>query len=287
MNGIPFVKMHGCGNDFILVDAFETPPPANLEALARRVNDRRFGIGGDGLILVLPGARLPFRMRMFNPDGSEAEMCGNGIRCFAKFVHERGYADGPEIPVETGAGDLKLVLEGEDVRVDMGIARTKKGEVPVAGPPQEEARDIPVTLDGQQFRGFGVSMGNPHFVIPVEDVASVPLAEWGPRLERNFELFPNGANIHFVQVLGAEEIVQRTWERGAGATLACGTGACACVVACSELGLTSRNVLVHLPGGDLRIEVEESRRVWMIGPAEAVYEGTWTDELGRLASEIV
>jgi diaminopimelate epimerase len=287
MNGIPFAKMHGCGNDFILVDAFETPPPSNLEALARQLNDRRFGIGGDGLILVLPGARLPFRMRMFNPDGSEAEMCGNGIRCFAKFVHERGYALGPEIPVETGAGDLRLLLEGEQVRVDMGLARTKRGEIPMAGPAQEEARDIPVTLDGRVYRGFGVSMGNPHFVIPVEDVSSVPLSNWGPRLERNFELFPQGVNVHFVQVLSRGEIVQRTWERGAGATLACGTGACASVVACSLSGRTDPIVLVHLPGGDLRIEVEESRRVWMIGPAEAVYEGVWTDELGRLASQVV
>ncbi len=274
MSRLAFTKMHGCGNDFILVDAFETPPPADAATLARQLNDRHFGIGGDGLILVLPGDRLRFKMRMFNPDGSEAEMCGNGIRCFARLVHERGYADG-EIPVETGAGDLTLLIEEGLVRVDMGVARLLKGEIPMTGPPEEPAQRLQLRIGERTVEATAVNMGNPHCVIPMEAVDDIPLAEWGPPIEGNTALFPERTNVHFVQVLTPTEIKQRTWERGAGATLACGTGACASAVACHSLGLTERAVTVHLPGGDLRIEFEESGRVWMIGPAEYVFEGVW------------
>lgn len=274
MNRLAFTKMHGCGNDFILVDAFQTAPPGDPAEMARQLNDRHFGIGGDGLILVLPGDRLRFKMRMFNPDGSEAEMCGNGIRCFARLVHDRGYAN-HEIPVETGAGDLTLLIEDRMVRVDMGIARLLKGQIPMAGPPDEKAQDFPLRIGDRTLKATAVNMGNPHCVIPLEDVDSVPIAEWGSTIEGNTGLFPERTNVHFVQVLSRNEIKQRTWERGAGATLACGTGACASAVACHNLGLTDRVVTVHLPGGDLRIEYEESGRVWMIGPAEYVFEGVW------------
>ncbi|MER3413892.1 MAG: diaminopimelate epimerase [Armatimonadota bacterium] len=274
MSRLAFTKMHGCGNDFILVDAFETSPPTDAPALARQLNDRHCGIGGDGLILVLPGNRLPFKMRMFNPDGTEAEMCGNGIRCFARLVHERGYAN-REIQVETGAGDLTLLIEEGLVRVDMGIAKLLRGEIPMTGPAAEPAQRFQLRIGERTLEAAAVNMGNPHCVVPMEAVDDVPLSDWGPPIESNTALFPERTNVHFVQVLSPTEIKQRTWERGAGATLACGTGACASAVACHNLGLTERAVTVHLPGGDLRIEYEQSGRVWMIGPAEYVYDGVW------------
>lgn len=264
--------MQGCGNDFILVDAIESLPSQGLPELSREINDRRYGVGGDGLILVLRGDNAPFRMRMFNPDGSEAEMCGNGIRCFAKYVRERGLIEGGAVPVETGAGLLNLEFVDDLVRVNMGKARILRGEIPMAGAAQETAAAFQIDIDSQTFTATAVSMGNPHCVVFLDDVAAVPLEDWGPQVETN-KLFPNRTNVHFAQVVSPTEIIQRTWERGAGATLACGTGACAVAVAGALNGKTERTATVHLPGGDLKIEYTEDGTVFMSGPAEFVFDG--------------
>lgn len=269
---IPFVKMHGIGNDFILLDGIGAElPREDFPALSRAVNDRRFGVGGDGLILLERGEQAPYRMRMFNPDGSESEMCGNGIRCFAKLLKDRGYSDQETVDVETGAGILKLTVEPSGwVRVDMGLARLTRAEIPMAGLPESTFLDEPI----DEFRGTAVSMGNPHLVIFVEDVASVDLEKIGPKLERH-SLFPNRTNVHFVQVSDREHLIQRTWERGAGVTLACGTGACAVGVTGYLTERSGRSVDIKLPGGHLKIEYREDGRVFMTGPAETVFEGEW------------
>lgn len=273
---IQFTKMHGIGNDFVMVDAIRTPLPESQAAeLSRAMNDRRLGIGGDGLILVQRGDKAPFRMRMFNPDGSESEMCGNGVRCFAKFVQDKGHTAETVIPVETGAGTLELQMQADgQVRVDMGLARFTRGEIGIEGAASEQFVEQPVEAAGLEFVGTGVSMGNPHLVIFTEDVTAVPLETWGPALE-NHPMFPRRINVHFVQVVSPTEIIQRTWERGAGITLACGTGACACAVASHITGRTGRDVTVKLPGGKLRIEYAEDGKVFMTGPAETVFEGCW------------
>lgn len=267
-----FTKMHGIGNDFVMVDVLRDGlPSGDLHELSRQVNDRRFGIGGDGLILVERGTESPFRMRMFNPDGSESEMCGNGARCFAVLLRDHGHSSEHQIAVDTGAGRLALeLLDNGRVRVDMGPARLERGAIPMAGPAGETFIDQ--EIDG--YRGTAVSMGNPHLVIFVDDVAEVDLRAEGPKLEHH-AAFPNRTNVHFVEVLGPGRLLQRTWERGAGATLACGTGACAVGVASFLTGRSGRDNEVSLPGGTLRIEYGEDGRVLMTGPAETVFEGDW------------
>ena len=269
---VPFVKMHGIGNDFILLDGVGAQlPEANFQALAQAVNDRRFGIGGDGLILVEKGSDAPFRMRMFNPDGSESEMCGNGIRCFAKLLRDRGYSSPGSVDVETGAGTLSLSVEDNGwVKVDMGPARLTRREIPMTGPADETFIDQPVG----EYHGTAVSMGNPHLVIFVDDVEGIDLERIGPLLEHH-QLFPNRVNVHFVQRVDAQHLVQRTWERGAGITLACGTGACAVGVAGLLTDRSERSVDIKLPGGHLKIEYLENGRVLMSGPAETVFLGEW------------
>lgn len=273
---IPFTKMHGIGNDFVMIDGIAHPiDDRTLPDLARSMSDRRFGIGSDGVILVdRPPAGL--RMRMWNPDGSESEMCGNGVRCFAKYVHDRHYATGDFIPVDTGAGPLVLeLLEDGRVRVDMGKARLTRGEIGMTGPPEQMVVDQPFRMpDGSTLPGTAVSMGNPHLVLFVPDVASVALADWGPVLERHEE-FPKRVNVHFATVERPTAIVQRTWERGAGATLACGTGACAVGVAAVLTGRGARKVSIRLPGGVLDIDYAEDGTVFMTGPAEYSFEGEW------------
>ena len=273
---IPFTKMHGIGNDFVMVDAVSSAlEGTDLAQLARAVNDRRFGVGGDGLILVERGEAAPFRMRMFNPDGSESEMCGNGVRCVARFLHDRGHTKEPVVSLETGAGVLRLELQADDrVRVDMGRARLTRGEIGMTGHSDRSFREQPISVGDRILPGTGVGMGNPHLVLFVEDASLVPLGTWGPELERHPE-FPNRVNVHFVQVSDRKRVAQRTWERGAGATLACGTGACACAVASFLTGRTERRVTVTLPGGDLEIEYAESGTVFMTGPAEIAFEGLW------------
>jgi len=275
---IQFTKMHGIGNDFVLVNGFEQPlPHEQLPELSKAMCDRRMGIGSDGLIVAEPGETAPFQMRMFNPDGSESEMCGNGIRCFAKFVRDEGLTTAKTIPVETGAGLLQLDLTEDDlVTVDMGLARLKRGEIGMSGCPEETFQGQAIEVEGQVFHGTAVSMGNPHLVLIVPDVSVIPLAYLGPKLETH-ELFPLRVNVHFVEVLDRRSIKQRTWERGAGATLACGTGACAAGVATFLAEMTDRSVTVHLPGGALQIEYVNEGRVLMTGPAETVFVGSWND----------
>lgn len=269
---IPFVKMHGIGNDFILLDGIGAKlPDGDLASLSKSLNDRRFGVGGDGLILVERGESSPYRMRMFNPDGSEAEMCGNGIRCFAKLLKDRGYNAGGSVDVDTGAGKLTVTVEPNGwVRVDMGFAWLKRSEIPMTGPGDETFINQPMS----GYQGTAVSMGNPHLVIFVDDVAAIDLEKVGPILECD-SLFPNRTNVHFAQVVDRGHLIQRTWERGAGITLACGTGACAVAVAGFLTGVSDRNVDIRLPGGHLRLEYQESGRVFMTGPAETVFVGEW------------
>lgn len=268
--------MHGLGNDFVLVEALDRPyDEAALPDLSRRLTDRRFGVGGDGLILAVRGKMAPLAMRMFNPDGSESEMCGNGVRCFARFARDRDLAEGDSIVVETGAGLLRLgLLPDGQVRVDMGRARLTRGEIGMTGDPSGEFLDRGVAVPGGDLAGTATSMGNPHLTLFVEDAAAVPLEVWGPLLEHHPE-FPARVNVHFVQVLDRGRLRQRTWERGAGATLACGTGACASAVAAFRTGRADRRTVVTLPGGDLLIEYGEDGNVSMTGPVECVFSGTW------------
>lgn len=273
---IPFAKWHGLGNDFVLLDRFATQvEERQLPRLAVAMCERRFGVGADGLLIAEPGRQARLRYRMLNPDGSESEMCGNGIRCFARFALERGLTQEAVIPVETGAGLLTLkVLESGQVEVDMGIARLARSQIPMTGPPEERFVDEVLRFGDVELRGTAVSMGNPHVVVLVEDVDAVPLTQWGPCLETH-PLFPNRTNVQFAQVTGGSSLKVRTWERGAGATLACGTGACAAAVAAGVLGLTGPKVTVSLPGGDLDIAVRPDLGVVMTGPAQKVFEGKW------------
>lgn len=273
-----FTKMHGIGNDFIVVDNTQNPlPEASIAEVSAKLNHRKFGIGGDGLILVLPSKIADFRMRMFNPDGSEAEMCGNGIRCFAKYVHDHNLHRDTQIKVETGDGVklLKLNLRSgivETVRVDMGVPRLLRSEIPMRGDDNERVIGEVLKAEGQKFEITAVSMGNPHVVIFEDKLDVLPIGRFGPAIE-NHKSFPKRTNVHFVKVHNTSEITMRTWERGAGETLACGTGACATVVACILNEKTSRNVLAHLPGGDLRIEWLGDNRVVMTGAAAEVFTG--------------
>lgn len=265
--------MHGIGNDFIVVDALTQPLSSEeIPSLARQMNDRRFGIGGDGLLLVEKGSDAPYRMTMLNPDGSNGGMCGNGVRCVARFLREHGYplTERTGIEVTDRTVEVELTPAG-NIRVDMGIALLKRGEIGIEGDPDSTFIDEPV----DEFRGTGVSMGNPHIVVFTGDVAAVDLVHIGPRLE-NHALFPNRTNVHFVQVLGRDRIRMRTWERGAGITLACGSGSCACAVGSVLNGRTDRTMTVELPGGSLSLVYEESGRVFMEGPAKTVFEGEWT-----------
>lgn len=274
-----FTKMHGLGNDYVYVETFNQPEPTDPEALARAVSDRHFGIGSDGLIMIMPSDRADARMRMFNADGSEGEMCGNGIRCVAKYVHDHGLARKDRVTVETGRGVLTLdltVADGEArlVRVDMGTPILRAAEIPTLLP-GDPVVDAPLEVDGQTFAVTAVSTGNPHAVIFVDDVANFPLERFGPLFETH-PSFPRRANIHFAQVLGPGEVRMRTWERGSGVTLACGTGACAVCVAGVLTGRTDRRILAHLPGGDLELEWPAAdASVFMTGPATEVFSGEW------------
>jgi diaminopimelate epimerase len=281
MQATRFTKMHGIGNDFVMVDAdpesLVSFADSELHEISRRLCHRKFGIGGDGLILVLPSDSADFRMRMFNPDGSEAEMCGNGIRCFAKYVYDRGKTQSEQITVDTKAGVMRLDLEVEgqrvsNVRVDMGRPILRREHIPMTGAGPSPVVDESISVDGEPYRLTAVSMGNPHVIIFTDDVSAVPLERIGPRIETH-AFFPARTNVHFVQIHSPREITMRTWERGAGATLACGTGACASVVASALNEYTGRSVLAHLPGGDLRIEWSEDDHVYMSGPAETVFQG--------------
>jgi len=281
-----FTKMHGAGNDYVYVNCFEEPLPDDPAQLARRVSDRHRGIGGDGLILICPSERADARMRMFNADGSEAEMCGNGIRCVAKYVYDHGLSKSTTPTIETGAGVLTLELTVEDglvrrVRVDMGEPILKPEEIPTTLPGDtgidgSPVVDVPLEIDGRQLRVTCVSMGNPHCVTFVDEVTDRWVLQIGPRIE-NDPHFPHRVNAEFVEVLSPSEVRMRVWERGSGETLACGTGACAVCVAGALAGRTGRSVLARLPGGDLGLHWAENNHVYMTGPAVEVFSGRWEE----------
>lgn len=276
-----FVKMHGLGNDFVMVDGFSVRlAETELEQLALRVCDRHFGIGADGLILALPSDRADFRMRIFNSDGSEAMHCGNGIRCMAKFVYDLGLTRESVLRVET-AGErinvLELLTEGDavrEVRVDMGEPGLQRGTLPMTGDPESRVIDEPLEVGSEQLRLTCVSMGNPHAVTFVEDTARYPVERIGPLVESH-AVFPRRTNTEFIQVLGPNELRMRVWERGAGETLACGTGACASVVAAALTGRAERRAVVHLLGGDLQIEWRDDNHIYMTGPAVESFRGEY------------
>jgi diaminopimelate epimerase len=275
-----FTKMQGLGNDFIVVDGFRrTLDEAALPELAQRMCDRHFGVGADGLLLALPSDQADFRMRLINADGSEAEHCGNGIRCVARFVYEQGHARRPEITGETVGRINVLQMNAPDgtvetVRVDMGEPEFRRAQIPMTGPPDSEAVDAPLEVDGQTLAFTCVSMGNPHAVTFVDDPERYPVERIGPLVEHH-AAFPRRTNTEFIQVVGPHELKMRVWERGAGETLACGTGACAALVAAARTGRAGRRAVVHLRGGDLQIEWAEDNRVYMTGPAVTVFEGEW------------
>lgn len=276
-----FTKMHGAGNDYIYVEGFTQPVPADPAALARRIAHRRFGVGGDGLILILPSAVADVRMQMFNADGSEAEMCGNGIRCVAKYVYDHGVCGRDELRIETGAGVLPVALE-------IAAGRVRRVRVDM-GPPVLAAARIPTTLPGdpvvdrelrvaqRALRVTCVSMGNPHCVLFVPELSDPWVLGVGPLIEQD-EHFPARVNVEFVEVVSPRELRQRTWERGSGETWACGTGASAVCVAGVLTGRTERRVLIHLRGGDLELVWDEGdNHVYLTGPAEEVFTGEWPE----------
>ncbi|NTZ18294.1 diaminopimelate epimerase [Paenibacillus sp. JMULE4] len=280
MQTMDFTKMHGLGNDFIVL-AGHDELPRDASELAVRLCDRHFGIGADGMVYLLPSQKADYRMRIINSDGSEAEQCGNAIRCAAKYIYDHGMVDkaATGLTIETiGAGVQPVQLSVTDgrvtaVRVDMGAPVLNGLEVPTVID-AERIVSYPVSVDGQEFRFTAVSMGNPHCVIFTEDALQVDLYKWGPELE-NHPLFPRRINVEFATVHSRDYADMRVWERGAGPTLACGTGACATLVAGVLNGLMDRKATVSLKGGDLLIEWSEAdNHVYMTGPAETVFKGT-------------
>jgi diaminopimelate epimerase len=276
-----FTKMHGIGNDYVYVNTFDQKAPADPARLAIAISDRHFGVGSDGLILIGPSERADARMRMFNADGSESEMCGNGVRCVAKYIHDHGIARKSRVTIETGRGILTLDVEIEAeggkarrIRVDMGAPILQGSDIPTKLP-GDPPLDVPLTVEGRRLEVTAVSMGNPHAVVYVPDVERYPVEALGPLLEHH-PAFPRRVNVHFVTVLGPDEVRMRTWERGSGITLACGTGACAVCVAGVLTGKTGRKILAHLPGGDLALEwAGDGHSVFMTGPATEVFSGEW------------
>ena len=282
-----FTKMQGCGNDYIYVNGFTGKIPQEEKTeLVRHISDRHFGIGGDGVIFINPSAEADFEMEMYNADGSRAEMCGNGIRCVAKYVYDKGLTDKTDISV-ISCGQIKylqlFLKEGQvdTVRVNMGAPELRPERIPVtvaeAGMPLEKERIVnaPIIVQGKEYKMTCVSMGNPHAVIFLEDVTNLEIEQIGPYFE-NHERFPKRINTEFVKVLDKKTVQMRVWERGTGETLACGTGCCATVVACILNGLTDEKVTVKLLGGEIEIEWDrEANLVYMTGPAVTVFEGEY------------
>jgi diaminopimelate epimerase len=273
---VKFSKLQATGNDFVLMNCFEEPlTDVPLDVLARNICDRHFGIGADGLLLLLPSKIANFRMRIFNSDGSEAEMCGNGIRCFALYLYEHGLWEDKNIDIETLAGvkRVKMFLEGkkvEGVRVGMGNPIFQRESIPIKG--KDNPLNMSLRAAGRRWEVSALSMGNPHCVILVDDVEHFPVEKVGPEIE-NHPLFPHRTNVEFVEVLNRDELKIRVWERGVGETLGCGTGACASLVVTALKGLTNRSARIHLKGGDLFVEWQESGEVFLSGPAEEVFQG--------------
>lgn len=274
-----FTKYTGLGNDFVFLDGQTALSVQDPFSLAVKMCDRRFGVGADGLVLLLPSDKADVRMRIINSDGSEAEMCGNASRCVALHMFTRGLADKKQISLDTLAGIIRTDITSLDkklVRVDMGQPRFTRGLIPMTGAADERAVNVPLDVNGTQIYGTAVSMGNPHFVTFVENAQTAPVAELGPRLEKH-SAFPRKTNVEFVQVLDDKTVRMRVWERGAGITSACGTGACATAVACMLNGKTGPRITVKLDGGDLLIEWPEHKNIFMTGPAREVFTGDWPE----------
>lgn len=280
MNTIAFTKMHGAGNDYIYIDCINNPVPENLPELAIKMSDRHFGVGADGIILILPSEKADFRMRMFNADGSEGKMCGNGSRCVGKYVYDNGLTSKPVVTLETLGGikvlDLHPGADGKiaTVTVDMGEPELTAARVPALCDNERMVEQQLATPSKGIFAVTAVSMGNPHGVIFVDAVTDELVFGAGPQLERH-KAFPDRANIEFARILSPTDIEMRVWERGSGETLACGTGACATAVAAAITGRTGRQVTVHLLGGDLNIQWADDNHVYMTGPAATVFTGSY------------
>ena len=283
---ISFVKMHGLGNDFILIDCLNKSlgDSSFFSYLAKKLCDRNFGIGADGLILILPSSKADLRMRIFNYDGSEAQMCGNGIRCFAKYAYENKLISKNKFAVETLAGIITPELIFQDlknkkvlrIKVNMGTPKLRRRETPMNGEdtPKVVNETLKINLE-QTFKITCVSMGNPHCIIFVDDVQSIPVDEIGPKIE-NHSFFPEKTNVEFIHILNRKEINFRVWERGVGETLACGTGACAALVAAVLNNKTDRKATIHLQGGNLDIQWANDGNIYMTGPTELVFRGEMT-----------
>ena len=278
---IKFTKMHGLGNDYVYIDAINQNIE-NESSLAQFVSDRHFGIGSDGLILICKSDVADFKMRMFNSDGSEAEMCGNGIRCVGKFVYDKGLTNKTTVKIETLAGIKTLILNTKDgkvetARVDMGEPILEAEKIPVISN-ENPVRNLNLTAEGEKFKFTCVSMGNPHAITVVDNTKNFDVEKYGKVLEVD-KAFPKKANIEFAQIVDKHNIKMRVWERGAGETLACGTGACATAVACHINNFTERKVNIELLGGNLEIEWnEEDNHVYMTGPAVTVFDGELYEE---------
>lgn len=275
-----FEKWQGCGNDFVMVDCF-TEKISDYSKLAVRLCDRHYGIGADGLIVMLPSEQADLKMRIFNTDGSEAEMCGNGIRCFAKMAYEHKRADKTEFTVETGAGILvpKLFVENGEVKlvkVDMGKPVLTPELVPVDFKGKDRVVSEPIEVDGKEYKMTCVSMGNPHCVVFVDSIDETPVEKLGPLFE-NHKRFPRKTNTEFVMVKSPSHLRMRVWERGASITLACGTGSCATLVAAVLNGLSENKAEIELDGGTLFVEWEDGGSVYMTGTAEHVFDGEYQD----------
>lgn len=271
--------MHGTGNDYVYVDLFRDGPVKDAASMAIAVSHRHFGIGADGLILIAPTAEAHAEMIMYNADGSQSEMCGNGLRCVAKFVYDHKLADTKELRIKTGAGIKSAWItagvdgKAESIRLDMGAPILQAKAIPTTW---ESANVVwqPLTIDDRTFEVTCVSMGNPHCVIYVDDVASFPVHHYGPLIE-NHPNFPKRVNVEFVQVVSPQELIQRTWERGSGETWACGTGASAVCVAGTLTKKSDPRVTIHLLGGDLQLDYANEQTVYLTGPAVEVFQGEW------------
>jgi len=275
-----FSKWQGCGNDFVIVDCFKEQID-DFTNVAIKVCDRHYGIGADGLILVMPSDQADFKMRIFNTDGSEAEMCGNGIRCFARYIYEAKLTTKTLFTVETGAGIIKpeIILTAENtvdlIRVDMGEPILAADKIPVAGFGSEQVIAQPITILDKEYKMTCVSMGNPHCVVFVDDITQINLEKVGPLFEIN-QHFPKKINTEFAEVKDRGHIRMRVWERGAAVTLACGTGSCATIVAAVLNHKTDRKVEIELDGGLLFVEWRQEGTVYMSGPAEKVFSGIYS-----------
>jgi diaminopimelate epimerase len=279
---IVFTKMHGLGNDYLFIDCLNAAPPPDPPALSRAMSHRHLGAGADGIILILPGDAAPFRMRIFNADGSEAETCGNGIRCFAKYVYERNLTDQTDFVIETGGGPNRVQLTIDAggkiaaVRSNMGRPRFDRAEIPMdpqSGPPGRVI-DHPLAIDGKTYRVTCANIGNPHAVVFVVEATAIPLAEIGPKIETH-PAFPRRTNVEFVNVVDRQNIVMRIWERGSGITMASGSGACGAALAAMITDRVDRRVAVHLVHGALTVEWADDDCVYQEGPATEVYTAQW------------